>query len=138
MWKIRILITSFLVAIQIFIFAQEFTPIVNHYSKKDYNASNQNWDVKQAADGKMCFGNNQGLLQFDGSNWKVYKIPGNKIIRSLFISSDLSLLLLQLKIKTKINKNNKYFFILHLAFFYLAIFFYLSAHFFKIFPKVRI
>ena len=88
MWKIRILITASLISIQIFIFAQEFTPIVNQYSKKDYNASNQNWDVKQAADGKMCFGNNQGLLQFDGSSWKVYKIPGNKIIRSLYISSD--------------------------------------------------
>jgi len=31
--------------------AQEFTPIVKQFVKKDYNAANQNWAVGQTSDG---------------------------------------------------------------------------------------
>ena len=68
--------------------AQEFTPIVTQFTKKDYNASNQNWSVGQDKDGLMYFGNNQGLLQFDGSRWETYKMPANKIVRSLMPGKD--------------------------------------------------
>lgn len=78
----RILLFLFL-GIPFGIFSQEFTPVVTQFTKKDYNASNQNWSVGQGNDGLMYFGNNQGLLQFDGSQWKTYKMPGNKIVRSL-------------------------------------------------------
>ena len=67
---------------------QEFTPIVTQFTKKDYNASNQNWSVGQAANGVLYFGNNQGLLEFDGSLWKTYKMPGNKTVRSLMVDND--------------------------------------------------
>ena len=68
--------------------AQEFTPIVNQFTKKDYNASNQNWAVGQGSDGIMYFGNNQGLLEFDGSLWQIHQIAGNKIVRSLFVNKE--------------------------------------------------
>ena len=68
--------------------AQEFTPIVRQFTKNDYNASNQNWSVEQDKDGVMYFGNNQGVMEFDGSLWQTHQIPGNKIIRSLLISKD--------------------------------------------------
>jgi len=68
--------------------AQEFLPIVTQFSKNDYFASNQNWSVDQAKDGTMYFGNNQGLLQFDGSMWEVHKMPANKRVRSLMIAPD--------------------------------------------------
>jgi len=67
---------------------QEFTPIVTQFTKKDYNASNQNWSVGQAANGMLYFGNNQGLLEFDGSLWKTYKMPGKKTVRSLMVDKD--------------------------------------------------
>lgn len=70
------------------IIGHEFTPVVTQFSKKDYNAANQNWSVGQASDGTMYFGNNQGLLEFDGTLWKTYKIPGNKIVRSLLIDKN--------------------------------------------------
>jgi len=69
-------------------YGQEFTPIVTQFTKKDYNASNQNWSVAQAKDGIIYFGNNQGLLQFDGSIWEICKMPENKLVRSLKIGSD--------------------------------------------------
>jgi len=69
------------------LFSQGFTPIVTQFTQKDYNAANQNWSVGQGKDGIMYFGNNQGLLQFDGSRWETSKMPENKIVRSLMISN---------------------------------------------------
>jgi len=68
--------------------AQEFTPIVSQFTKKEYNASNQNWSVGQGKDGIMYFGNNQGLLEFDGSIWQTHHITGNKMVRSLLVAHD--------------------------------------------------
>ena len=83
---------KFLLLIFVFIFglaeAQEFTPVVIQFSKKDYNASNQNWSVGQDKDGVMYFGNNQGLLEFDGSKWQIHKMPGNKIVRSVLVQGN--------------------------------------------------
>lgn len=67
-------------------FSQEFLPIVSQYNRNDYSASNQNWAVEQASDRKMYFGNNRGLLQFDGSTWEIFRMPGNKLVRSIYIS----------------------------------------------------
>ena len=61
----------------------EFTPIVKQYTKKDYNASNQNWAVDQTGDGQMYFGNNNGLMEFDGTIWSTHKLPQNKLVRSI-------------------------------------------------------
>ena len=69
-------------------FSQEFTPIVTQFSKKDYNASNQNWAVGQGSDGILYFGNNQGLLQFDGTLWETNQMPANKMVRSLMIKGN--------------------------------------------------
>ena len=68
--------------------AQEFLPIVTQYTKNDYFASNQNWSVGQGSDGILYFGNNQGLLQFDGSMWEMHKMPANKRVRSLYVAPD--------------------------------------------------
>jgi len=75
-----------LICISAFTAGQEFTPVVSQFTKKDYNASNQNWSVGQGKDGIMYFGNNQGLLEYDGSLWQTHHIAGNKIVRSLLVS----------------------------------------------------
>lgn len=69
-------------------YSQEFTPVVSQFSKKDYNASNQNWSVGQSKDGVLYFGNNQGLLEFDGSMWQLHYIRENKTVRSLMIKGN--------------------------------------------------
>ena len=75
-----------LIFISVLSIGQEFTPPVTQFTKKDYNASNQNWAVGQGKDGVMYFGNNQGLLEFDGSLWQIQQMPENKIVRSLLIT----------------------------------------------------
>lgn len=61
---------------------------MKQFVKKDYNAANQNWAVGQTSDGVMYFGNNQCLLEFDGSMWRSIKLPQNKIVRSLMIDKN--------------------------------------------------
>lgn len=68
--------------------ATDFVPIVSNFTKKEYNAANQNWSVGQDVHGFMYIGNNDGLLRYDGTSWELFRIPGNKIVRSLFVSSD--------------------------------------------------
>ena len=59
------------------------TPGVNNFTKTNYNAGTQNWDILQSASGIIYFGNNKGLLEFDGTQWKVLSLPNRTIVRSL-------------------------------------------------------
>lgn len=63
-------------------------PDIINYSKLSYNAGLQNWDIKQDKNGIVYFANNEGLLSFDGKNWKVYPLPNKTIVRSVEIGTD--------------------------------------------------
>ena len=65
-----------------------FSPIVRSYSVSDYNAGIQNWAIAQDERGVMYFGNNSGLLEFDGSAWRLYELPTKGIVRAIYISED--------------------------------------------------
>ncbi len=63
-------------------FSQEFPPIVK-YDSKLYAAGNQNWMISQDKNRFLYFANNEGLLVFNGSTWKLYPSPNETIIRSV-------------------------------------------------------
>ncbi len=63
-------------------------PFINNYPKNIYNASNQNWCIAQNKKGFMYFGNNDGLLEFDGKYWTLFPLPGKTIVRSILIKGD--------------------------------------------------
>jgi ligand-binding sensor domain-containing protein/DNA-binding CsgD family transcriptional regulator len=63
-------------------------PEIHNYSKIDYKAGLQNWDFKQDKNGIIYVANNEGLLSFDGSFWKLYPLPNKTIVRSVTIGSD--------------------------------------------------
>ena len=63
-------------------------PLVNNYSPKEYGADTQNWAIMQDDRGIMYFGNNLGLLEFDGADWKLYPMPNNATCRSLANGED--------------------------------------------------
>ena len=65
-----------------------FSPIVRNYSVLDYNAGNENWAVAQDGRGVMYFGNNSGLLRYDGSRWKLFPLPASGIVRAVYVASD--------------------------------------------------
>src|SRR5574344_1576349 len=62
---------------------QELFPI-SSYSPEVYNSETQNWDICQSGKNVIYFANNKGLLEFDGSTWKLYPSSNHTIMRSVF------------------------------------------------------
>lgn len=62
-------------------------PIIN-YPKKVYGGGTQTWSITQDNRGFMYFGNNDGLLEFDGAFWKKYALPDLFLYRSVMIAAD--------------------------------------------------
>ncbi|MBI3503017.1 MAG: SpoIIE family protein phosphatase [Bacteroidetes bacterium] len=56
-------------------------PLYN-YSTKEYRALPQNWAIMQDKRGVMYFGNNQGILEYDGVSWRMMKVFNETNIRS--------------------------------------------------------
>ena len=63
-------------------------PRIINYDNSDFHAGAQTWDIKQAKNGIMYFGNSEGLLTFDGTHWALYSLPNKTIVRSLYIDKD--------------------------------------------------
>ncbi|WP_317174549.1 triple tyrosine motif-containing protein [Flavobacterium sp. JLP] len=64
------------------LFSQEFPPIIK-YSSSVYGAGNQSWMISQDDQNYLYFANNEGLLEFNGTNWQLYPAPNETIIRSV-------------------------------------------------------
>ena len=79
--KLRFSLVGFLFA-YVSVFAQELPPIEN-YPSSLYGASSQNWSVSQTSEGHLYFGNNSGLLEFNGAVWTLYPSPNGTIIRAV-------------------------------------------------------
>jgi serine phosphatase RsbU (regulator of sigma subunit) len=70
-----------------FVLAQVYSqdpgmPFIRNYPAYEYRASQQNWAIAQDSRGIMYFGNNNGLLEYDGISWRLTKLPG---VRALAI-----------------------------------------------------
>jgi signal transduction histidine kinase len=63
-------------------------PLITNYSPKDYGAYQSNWAVAQDKRGIMYFGNDLGLLEYDGSSWRFYQVPNKTTIRSIAVAAD--------------------------------------------------
>ncbi|MBN2805053.1 MAG: hypothetical protein JXR22_00200 [Prolixibacteraceae bacterium] len=63
-------------------------PNITHFSRQTYKASEKNWSVDIDSQGYVYFGNNRGLLQYDGERWELYQLPGKTIIRSVKVGPD--------------------------------------------------
>jgi len=73
---------SWIYFITLLSFGQDLPPIIK-YNTSVYNAGNQNWMITQDDNHFIYFANNEGLLEFNGSNWTLYKSPNETIIRSV-------------------------------------------------------
>jgi AraC family chitin signaling transcriptional activator len=81
--KARIIIYFiYCIVFSTFCHGQDLPPIVK-YNPSIYNAGSQNWMISQGKSHYMYFANNEGLLEFNGSNWILYKSPNETIIRSV-------------------------------------------------------
>ena len=67
---------------------RHFLPVVSNYNDSDYGAMLQNWCAVQDSCGVMHFGNNAGMLSFDGYRWQLSKLPRGTIVRALLCEGD--------------------------------------------------
>ena len=58
-------------------------PQIINFPNSTYQGGTQTWDIKQDADGRMYFANNEGLLTYDGAYWKLYPQPNRTMVRSI-------------------------------------------------------
>src|SRR6187402_1442446 len=79
---------TLLFLIQFFaVFSQDLPPIIN-YTPNVYGAGTQNWMISQDKNHFVFFANNNGLLEYNGSNWQLYPSPNETIIRSVKVIGD--------------------------------------------------
>ncbi|WP_461629129.1 helix-turn-helix and ligand-binding sensor domain-containing protein [Labilibaculum euxinus] len=62
-------------------------PFIKNFPRSHYKGGTQNWDITQAPNGLLYFANNEGVLEFDGNNWRVIPMPNNSVVRSLAVDS---------------------------------------------------
>ena len=63
----------------------QFTPYFENYDISQYRAGNQNWDISEAADGRLYVANNQGLLQYDGLVFQIITIIKRSCLMGLLM-----------------------------------------------------
>jgi ligand-binding sensor domain-containing protein/DNA-binding CsgD family transcriptional regulator len=63
-------------------------PYIHSYTKSEYKAGTQDWQIGKNSKNFMYFANNNGLLEFDGSRWQLYGLPNPSIIRCLEIDQN--------------------------------------------------
>lgn len=63
------------------------TPLIQHFSPKQYQAHPENWAIEQDQRGILYIGNQSGVLEFDGSSWKLIEVPGTAV-KALAVGRD--------------------------------------------------
>lgn len=62
-------------------------PEIRNWTMRDYAAFPQNWVVRRDAEGRLYFGNRDGVLMYDGQAWRVLPLPG-LFVRGLDFAAD--------------------------------------------------
>ncbi|WP_281559764.1 diguanylate cyclase [Thalassomonas sp. RHCl1] len=62
-------------------------PFLRNFSAREYGAQPQNWAVVQDLRGVIYVGNAEGILEFDGQNWRLIKVANQTVVRSLAVDA---------------------------------------------------
>gem|GEM_PF-3588710 len=88
MMKNYSLIIFFLVQV-LFCFSQESgVPMLKNYSPEDYGSEPQIWAVTQDHRGFMYFGASDGILEYDGAEWRKIYTTKKQVVRSLDVDKN--------------------------------------------------
>ncbi|MEJ2636669.1 MAG: ATP-binding protein [Calditrichia bacterium] len=63
-------------------------PFIRNFSPREYGAGTSNWCVLQDKRGVMYFGNDNGILEYDGVSWRLIKTPRVSSVRALSMDRD--------------------------------------------------
>jgi AraC-like DNA-binding protein/ligand-binding sensor domain-containing protein len=67
---------------------QQGNPFIRNFTRVEYGGHSQNWAVIQDKRGVMYLGNVDGVLEYDGLNWRLLKLPNFSMVRSLGLGND--------------------------------------------------
>jgi len=56
---------------------------IEYFNRRQYDGATQNWNVSQSADGLMYFANNDGIIEYDGTDWQMLPGMPNNVPRSV-------------------------------------------------------
>ncbi|MBK7028091.1 MAG: hypothetical protein IPH45_02275 [Bacteroidales bacterium] len=48
-------------------------PGIQNHPRSEYQGGTQNWSMAQSKNGRIYFANNDGLIEFDGAHWSIYR-----------------------------------------------------------------
>ncbi|MBP1618909.1 MAG: hypothetical protein H6Q14_2736 [Bacteroidetes bacterium] len=79
----------YILALSFFIYLplKAIRPSVINFSPKIYNGANKNWSIDADENGIIYVGNDKGLIEFDGVNWNLSKLPSKGIVRSVGVAN---------------------------------------------------
>ena len=60
-------------------------PAIRNFTPREYAAGTQNWALAQSPQGLMYVGNNDGVLEFDGTQWRLIRVANGTAVRSLAV-----------------------------------------------------
>lgn len=63
-------------------------PEVIHYYRNDFKGDTEFWSSCIGNDGVLYFGNNDGILIYNGEDWQKIKLPNSSSVRSLLTTTD--------------------------------------------------
>lgn len=63
-------------------------PLVRNYHSSEIKAGAQTWMIDISPEGMAYFANNDGVLEFDGTRWRTYPLPGGIVVRSVKVAND--------------------------------------------------
>lgn len=66
-------------------FAKANNPYIVNFDRNTYGAANKNWSIDQDERGCTYFGNDIGLLQFNGVEWKLFQMANRSVVRSVAV-----------------------------------------------------
>jgi len=72
----------FLLVCSACLWSQELPPVIS-FDPDNYGGGSQNWGISQNQNGFIYVANNEGLMEFDGSEWVLYPSPNESIFRSV-------------------------------------------------------
>lgn len=67
----------------------EWNNYVTNYKKELFGKGSQTWQINAFNENWVYFANKNGLLQYEGSSWKLYPLHNEADVRSLHISTKL-------------------------------------------------
>lgn len=67
-----------------YLFGQEKgNPLLRNYPLEEYDSGSQNWAILHDKRGVVYFGNEEGVLEYDGENWRQIKTSNESAVRAL-------------------------------------------------------